>query len=183
MENRERAFAHELSHGVTRFRGRLDHLLAPHVHRGLPSVDPVLLEVLRLGAYQILYMDGVPGYAAVSETVDQVKSAVDPKVSGFANAVLRKVLHAGDDAARFPSMESDPVAHLATWGSHPEWLVRRWLERWSPEEVQRLVEANNRRPDVFVVPLDGPLDDAVRRLADEDIGASIVGSGPRCLGL
>ena len=77
LEARERAFAHELSHGVTRLRGRLDHLLAPHVHRGLDSVEPTLLEILRLGTYQLLYMDGVPGYAAVSETVDQVRAAAD----------------------------------------------------------------------------------------------------------
>lgn len=168
---------------MTRLRGRLDHLLAPHVHRGLDSVEHTLLESLRLGAYQILYMGGVPGYAAVSETVDQVKAAIGPKPAGFANAVLRKVLGAGDGAERFPDADSDPVGHLTAWGSHPEWLVRRWLSRWSTEEVVRLVEANNRRPHVFVVPLDLSPDDALERLAESEIAASVVGCGTACLRL
>ncbi|MEE3137041.1 MAG: transcription antitermination factor NusB, partial [Gemmatimonadota bacterium] len=60
VEARERAFAHELSYGVTRLQGRLDHLLSPHVHRGVDTLDPNVREVLRLAAYQLLYMHSVP---------------------------------------------------------------------------------------------------------------------------
>lgn len=146
-------------------------------------MEPRLLEILRLGAYQILYMDGVPGYAAVSETVDQVRAAVGAKPAGFANAVLRKVLSVGDGAGEFPDVDEDPVGYFAAWGSHPEWLVRRWLDRWPVEEVRRLVEANNRRPDVFVVPLDMTPEDALERLQESGIGATVVGRGTGCLRL
>ena len=60
LDPRERAFAHDLAYGTTRMRGRLDHLLAKHIHKGLASLQQDVLEVLRLGAYQILYMGSVP---------------------------------------------------------------------------------------------------------------------------
>ena len=114
LEARERAFMHELTYGVTRMRGRLDHLIAPHVRRGLESVDSTVLELLRLGAYQLLYMGGVPDYAAVSETVDQVRAKVGSKPAGFVNAVLRKVEAAGDGVERFPSETAAPGDFLAS---------------------------------------------------------------------
>ncbi|HET9947525.1 MAG TPA: transcription antitermination factor NusB, partial [Longimicrobiales bacterium] len=71
LDARERAFARELAYGVTRLRGRLDHLIALRLRRPPGSLDPELLEALRLGAYQLLYMGGVPAYAAVSQAVEQ----------------------------------------------------------------------------------------------------------------
>ncbi len=183
LERRERSFAHELSYGVTRLRGRLDHLIAPHVRRGMESVDPVVLEVLRLGSYQILYMDGVPDYAAVSQCVEQVRQAVAPQLAGFVNAVLRKVGAAGGGPERFPSEETDPLGFLSTWGSHPEWLLRRWLQRWSASDVRRLVEADNRRPTVFMALLAGTPAEAVERLAEAGIEAIEVGEGTKCVRL
>ncbi|NIQ57394.1 MAG: 16S rRNA (cytosine(967)-C(5))-methyltransferase RsmB, partial [Gemmatimonadetes bacterium] len=80
------------------------------------------------------------------------------------NAVLRRVKEAGDGPERFPDPAEEPVAFLTTWGSHPEWLVRRWLDRWDAAAVRCLVEADNRRPDTFVVPLDSSPDGAAERL-------------------
>jgi 16S rRNA (cytosine967-C5)-methyltransferase len=148
----------------------------------LDSVDPTVVELLRLGAYQSLYMGSVPSYAAVSETVDQVKEAVGSKPAGFVNAVLRKVVAAGDGADRFPDPDLDPVGFLVTWGSHPEWLVRRWLERWPLDDVRALVSYDNAKPSVYLVPLDGDPAEAVAALAAEGIIAEEVGEGP-CLRL
>jgi 16S rRNA (cytosine967-C5)-methyltransferase len=183
LEPRERSFAHELTFGVTRLRGRLDHLIAPHVRRGLESVDTEVLELLRLGAYQILYMGSVPEYAGVSETVDQIKEAVGGPPAGFANAVLRKVAAAGDGPARFPAEHDDVAGYLESWGSHPRWLIDRWLARWTPDEVRRLVIANNRRPATHIVPLEGDMDQALERLAAAGFEAAAVGQGSRCLRL
>ncbi len=183
MARRERAFAHELAYGTTRLRGRLDHLIAPHAHRGLDRVDPHVLELIRLGAYQVFYLDAVPPYAAVSETVKQARVLAGGRASGFVNAVLRRVAEAGDGPGRFPAVDADPVGHLSTWGSHPRWLVERWLGRWSVDEVSKLVEANNTRPDVYVVPLDGSPVEALERLRDGGIAAEAVGGGSRCLRL
>jgi 16S rRNA (cytosine967-C5)-methyltransferase len=183
LEARDRAFVHELAYGVTRLRGRLDHLLAGHVRRGLESVDPTVLELLRLGAYQLLYMGGVPEYAAVSETVDQVRAAVGPRPAGFVNAVLRKVEAGGDGAERFPAEADATAGFLVKWGSHPSWLIDRWLARWTFAEVRCLVEANNRRPAVNLKPLEMTPGEAVAALARAGIDAEEVGSGTDCVRL
>jgi 16S rRNA (cytosine967-C5)-methyltransferase len=139
--------------------------------------------VLRLGAYQLLYMDGVPDYAAVSETVEQARAEVGTWPTGFVNAVLRKVHAAGDGPDRFPDEATDPLGFLATWGSHPEWMVRRWLGRWDVPTVRALVEADNRRPPIYLVPLSLDPAEAARRLADSGIGAEAVGAGTGCVQL
>ena len=74
LDSRERGWCRELVYGVQRLRGRLDHLLDGKVQRGFDSVDPAVRDALRLGLYQILYMDGVPEYAAVSQAVDLARS-------------------------------------------------------------------------------------------------------------
>jgi 16S rRNA (cytosine967-C5)-methyltransferase len=183
LAERDRAFAHELAYGVTRLRGRLDHLLSVHVPRGLEGVEPAIREVLRLGTYQLFYMGGVPIYAAVAESVEQARKVGGSRVAGFVNAVLRRVAETGDGNACFPGEASEPAAFLSSWGSHPRWLVDRWLECWSPSEVRRLVDIDNRRPSVFLVPLDSTAEDAVKRLADAGIGATVVGCGTGCIRL
>ncbi len=168
---------------MTRLRARLDHLIAPFVKRGLESVDTVVLEVLRLGAYQVVYMGGVPGYAAVSASVDQARAEGGPRPGGFVNAVLRKVLAAGDGSESYPDEVRDPEAFFSTWGSHPAWLVRRWLERWPPSDVRLLIEADNRPPPTYVTPLEVLPAEAVTVLGGAGIGASDLGEGTRCLRL
>ncbi len=183
LDSRDRAFAHELAYGVTRLRGRIDHLLAPYVTRGLDSVEPPLLELLRAGAYQLFWMDGVPEYAAVSTTVDHARSIGGRKAAGFSNAVLRRVQAAGAGPERFPDAGADPAARLPTHGSHPRWLVERWLARWSPEEVARLVRRNNRVPGVCVVPVGATPEAAASRLREAGIEAEPVGEGTACVRL
>ena len=176
MEPRDRRFAHELAYGVTRARARLDHLLEPHVRRGLVGLDPVVLEVLRSGAYQILEMKGVPSYAAVSASVDQVREHAGVAPTGLVNAVLRRVAETGDGPELFPSPD-DPVAYLSVAGSHPRWLVERWLARSSVEAVTELVEGNNRRPSTYLTPLDRTPAEAVTALAASNCAAATVGAG------
>ncbi len=177
LEPRDRAFVHELVYGAARLRGRLDHVLSGRVRGGLARLDPVVLEVLRLGAYQILYMDGVPRYAAVSQAVAQAAGGAGRGAASLVNAVLRALGEGDAAAARFPRFEEDPAGFLATWGSHPRWLVERWLTRWSASEVRDLVNADNRRPDTHLVPLRDSPEHAVRGLAERGIGAEAVGRG------
>lgn len=156
---------------MARLRGRLDHLLARRVHGGLGRLDPAVLEVLRLGAYQVLYMDGVPRYAAVSQTVEQARVSAGEGAAGLVNAVLRGVAEDGAGSELFPDFGADPAGYLEHWGSHPRWMVDRWLDRWSPEEVCALVDADNRRPPVSLVPLGPTPQEAVEKLRAAGIGA------------
>jgi 16S rRNA (cytosine967-C5)-methyltransferase len=161
---RERAWIHELTYGLTRYRGRLDHLLDLHLDRGVESLDPPVLILLRMGAYQLLRMGSVPSYAAVSQTVSQVRSEAGRSASGMANAVLRALSRTGGGEERFPSFETDPAGHLERWGSHPRWLVDRWIARFGVQETRALVEANNRIPSLHLRPLGVGLDEARDRL-------------------
>jgi 16S rRNA (cytosine967-C5)-methyltransferase len=180
---RDRAFVYELAYGVSRLRGRLDHLLSLRVRGGLERLDPRVLEVLRVGAYQILYMDGVPRYAAVSQSVAQARTSSGKGAGGLVNAVLRGVAEHGVEPESFPAFADDPLAHLETWGSHPRWLLERWLARWPAEDVRRLVETDNRKSPLYLVPLDGDVEGAHARLVEAGIGAQPVGRGSLCLGL
>lgn len=183
LDERDRRFVHELTYGVARLRGRLDYLLARHVRRGLGRLEPAVLEILRLAAYQVLEMDSVPDYAAVSEAVEQAAEVSGKGAAGLANAVLRAVARDGDDPSLYPDPEGEPLAFLSSWGSHPEWLVARWLARWSAEEVRALVEANNRRPPRTLLPLDASPEDAAARWRSAGLDAEPVGGGSGCVRL
>jgi 16S rRNA (cytosine967-C5)-methyltransferase len=128
LDPRERAFLHELVLGTLRLRGSLDHALGPHLDRPVSRVDPVPLDVLRLGAHQLLHLR-VPDRAAVSESVELAKAEA-PRAAGFVNAVLRKLARTGPPDE--PDPDEDAKRWLTTVGSLPEWLAGRWLSRLGP---------------------------------------------------
>lgn len=148
LDPRDRAWTHELVYGTLRLRGRLDHHIAHHASRPLASIEADTLDILRLGAYQLLALDGVPDYAAVSASVDVARRCAR-RSTGFVNAVLQSLRRA-PAASTFPSLERDPVAFLSTWGSHPRWLVERWVGRFGVAAARRLTEANNARPELYL---------------------------------
>ena len=164
LARRDRAWLHELAFGTLRLRGRLDHLLDLHLDRGIASVGRPLLSVLRLGAYQLLYMGSVPDYAAVSETASQASETSGRRGAGLVNAVLRVLAREGAGPARFPDFADDPAGYLSTWGSHPRWLVERWIRRFGPSGAREVVEAGNRIPELFLRPVGASAEAAVRRL-------------------
>ena len=178
LDDRERRFAHELAFGATRLRGRLDHLLALVLERPIDDIENEIVDVLRLGAYQLLHMD-VPDYAAVSQAVESAPT----RGAGLVNAVLRAAGRRGENAADYPDERSDPAGWLASWGSHPRWLVERWLARYRVEDVKELVRIDNEQPPITLLPLAGSPEDAVGRLAENGIAAEVVGQGTRCVRL
>lgn len=174
---RDHAWVQELAYGVFRLRGRIDFLLAALVRGGLESLEPDVLDVLRLGVYQLLEMGSVPPYAAVSQSVELARHAGVGRASGLVNGVLQSVRRKGS-AIEFPSPERDPVGHLVHWGSHPRWLVERWIGQWGAREAAELVEANNLRPELFLRPLRHDPEQAVALLADAGIEAEAVALAP-----
>ncbi len=170
----------ELVYGTVRLRGRIDHLLDHQLHRGVASVAPPLLDLLRLGAYELLYME-VPAYAAVSQAAAQAREVGGRRGASLVNGVLRALARAGETSDIFPSFQEDPAGLLSTWGSHPRWLVERWLERWSPEQVRELVDANNRPPPLYLRPLRITVDEAMDRLRARGVDAQVVPHAEMCI--
>lgn len=144
----ERRFAFELTLGTLRKRGYLDYGLSYLLKRPLREHHSDLQELLRLGAYQLLELDRVPTYAAVSQTVELARERDTTKwAAGLVNAVLRRL---SEGYPKPPDRERDPVGYLAVTGSHPRWLISRWLERFGFEETKLLCDRNNEPPDSFV---------------------------------
>jgi 16S rRNA (cytosine967-C5)-methyltransferase len=125
---RERGFLHELVLGTLRLRGLLDHAIAPLLDRPLAKVDPLVMDVLRLGAHEMLHLR-VPDRAAVSQAVELAKQAA-PRAAGFVNAVLRRLARVGPPATVDPA--SDPLGWLTTAGSLPAWIASRWAQALGP---------------------------------------------------
>jgi 16S rRNA (cytosine967-C5)-methyltransferase len=141
----DRALATELVYGTLRWRGRLDHMLSHVVDRPLDELEPIVRSLLRLGAYQIVFLDRVPAATAVDQTVRSARAAGVERAAGLANAVLRRLAreHA---SIRFPALEDDPVGHLTHALSLPEWLAAQWIEELGPAEAAALANALNEVP-------------------------------------
>lgn len=141
----ESGFVRTLVLGVLRWRSRLDFVIEHFAQRPLKKLDPIVVDVLRLGTYQLLFME-VPKYAAVSETVD-----LTPKrARGFVNAILRR---ASEGKAPEPR-------DVATRTAHPQWLIDRWTRFYGAERAAKIAEANQELsyPDVLSLKGDAPPD-------------------------
>ncbi|MGH9379330.1 MAG: RsmB/NOP family class I SAM-dependent RNA methyltransferase [Thermoanaerobaculia bacterium] len=170
LSARDAALLHELVLGTLRWQARLDHVLEQAAGRRLDEIDPVLHNPLRLALLQLLSLDRVPAHAAVSEAVEEVRRRGAGRASGFANAVLRRVSRQPRWDA-WPVRAADPVQRLAVEQSHPEWLVRRWLDRFGADQTGRLLAANNRprRPGLLTFRDHGDRALVARRLVEEGV--------------
>ncbi|MHB0975650.1 MAG: 16S rRNA (cytosine(967)-C(5))-methyltransferase RsmB [Candidatus Aquicultorales bacterium] len=144
LEHRDRAFVTELVYGALRMRGAVDFAIRSYANRPLESIPPEALDAMRLGVYQILYM-GVPDRAAVNETVELIKGSFHKGVASFANAVMRKI-SSEKERIPWPASDEDPVGHLTAVESHPEWMVRLFIEEYGAERAALVCRADNRPP-------------------------------------
>jgi 16S rRNA (cytosine967-C5)-methyltransferase len=140
---RDAALVTELVLGTLRWQRALDWRLAPHSRRPLERLDPPVRVLLRMTAYQLLFLERVPAFAAIDDAVTLARARGPRGAAGFVNAVLRSLATA---AAREPAPADDPIEALATRGSCPTWLARRWTARYGREDAARLMAAMNERP-------------------------------------
>jgi len=162
LEPRDAAFVTELVYGALRGRGSYDAVLAACVSRPLDKLDPRVLDVLRLGAHQLLAMR-VGAHAAVDQSVNLARAKVGPAPTGLVNAVLRKL--AASDLAGWlarvaPPRADDPVGHLAVTHSHPRWIVEaiRVALGGDLAETEAALAADNVPPLVTLVARPGRAD-------------------------
>ena len=160
LDARDAAFATQLAYGTLRAQGTLDAVLARLVDRPLAELDPKVLDLLRLGAHQLLDLR-VPAHAAVATTVDLTRAVVGIGASGLVNAVLRKVA-AGDREHWLRELGATGDTALALATDHPEWIVRAWREALGAEdELEAALRADDAAPEVHLVARRIPRDELV----------------------
>lgn len=145
LATKDRALCQELVYGVVRRQSTLDWLIARKTG-GRPQKEALQI-LLRLGLYQLFYLDRIPDHAAVNETVEIAKQSGFGPQAGFLNAVLRGYLREREATERLLAALRTEQPHLA--GSHPEWLWQRWRDRWGAADAQRLMDWNNSAPRTF----------------------------------
>lgn len=141
LSPQDAALCSRMVYGVTQNRLLLDFYLAAYCSQKPDHLQPPLLDILRLGAYQILFLDKVPDRAAVSEAVELAKRSGRGQAAGLVNAVLRKLSQ--NKNALPPIPDRDEAKFLSIRYSHPKWLVKRLLELLGREEAEAFLAADN----------------------------------------
>jgi 16S rRNA (cytosine967-C5)-methyltransferase len=148
-DERDRALAGEIATGTLRWMGTFDHVIAQYTGRLPAKLDPEILDILRLTAFQILHLDRVPASAAVNDAVNLARKAGKKSAAGLVNAVLRR-LSRERGKLPLPARPESPnasrtaaVAYLSITLSHPAWLVERWLDRFGFEAAEAWARFNN----------------------------------------
>lgn len=175
IHGRDAAFATELTYGTCRTRGVLDAIIAAAAGRPTDQIDPVLLDLLRLGAYQLLRTN-VAQHAAVATTVEQAAVEFDSHRAGFVNAVLRKI--AGREEVAWlaelaPDPAVDPVGYAALVNAHPRWIAQAFADALGADasELDAALAADDARPAVHLAARPGVLSAAdLAAAVDGEVG-------------
>lgn len=138
LSSRDAGLASEIVFGVLRFRAQLDYLIE-HYSQRRQKLDPEVRNALRMGIYQLRYLERIPAHAAVADSVDLVKRAHKRSAAGFVNAVLRNV---NRDPVAWPNREVE-------W-SCPEWLLARWAEHYGADAAVEIARAALTEPEKYV---------------------------------
>jgi len=161
LDGRDAALATELAYGAARARGLLDAVIERCAGRPVEEIDGPLLDVLQLGAYQLLRTRIAP-HAAVATSVDLVRAEAGPGKAGFVNAVLRRVSEKTEDewvAELAPDATADPVGHLAFRYAHPTWIAQAFADALGADagELEDVLKADDARPAVHLVARPGEI--------------------------
>ena len=152
-DDRDRALAAAIVVGTLRWRNQLDWLLARAANRDVASLDPEVLDVLRLSLFQLLHFSRVPASAVVDDAVSLTKQVRKKSAAGLTNAVLRKLSRSRNELD-LPRLSQSPdqaprdtlIEYLTIAGSHPRWLVERWIDRLGANTAASWVAFNNQEP-------------------------------------
>jgi len=154
-DRRDRALLLELAAGTLRWRNAVDAALAQASHRPIADLPAPVRNALRLGAFQLRYLDRIPAHAVIDESVEAVRQCGHPRAAGFVNAVLRTLLRRAAEivlpARPGPGAPRDAgLDYLTRTLSHPEWLAARWIERYGFDAAEAWCQFNNAPPEIAV---------------------------------
>jgi 16S rRNA (cytosine967-C5)-methyltransferase len=148
LDDRDRALARRLAFGTVQRTRTLDHAIEALGRRPVRKLDAPVLAALRLGAYQLAFMDGVPRYAAVNESVELVRRAGLERAVSFANAVMRRL--ADGARALCEALPEGTPAEAALRHSYPDWVAETWWSELGADEARALMRAQNEEPETAV---------------------------------
>jgi 16S rRNA (cytosine967-C5)-methyltransferase len=141
LDARDRAFAQRISYGAIQRVRTLDNAVESIGGRAVAELDVPVRAALRLGTYELAYLDGVPARASVNEAVELVRAAGAPRATGLVNAVLRRV--AEQIRPLLDELPEDTPQHAALKHSYPDWIAETWWREWSGDEALELMRAQN----------------------------------------
>ena len=156
LDERDRSLARQLAYGTVQRARTLDHAIELVGRRPVGRLDPPVRAALRLGAFQLVFLDGVPRYAAVNESVELVRQARRERAVPFTNAVLRRLAVEGRacvEALPEATWEEAALAH-----SYPDWIAETWWRDLGADGARALMEAQNRAPATVVRLVRGEID-------------------------
>ncbi len=150
IDHRDRRFVFEIVYGIIRKQLTIDYIVDQYLTEENHQNNDVLKRILRIGIYQLLYMDRVPDHAAVNETVNLAKE--NGQVSRFSNVVnacLRKFI-ANKKQISMPDPQKDLVERLSIEFSHPRWFIERWLKNYGLAKTKQILAFNNEKPAIYL---------------------------------
>ncbi len=150
IDHRDKRLVFEIVYGVMRHKLTLDYVLTQFLDEKRLVQNNQLMWIMRIGMYQIVYLDRIPDHAAVNESVQLAKNDKhSQKVAGVVNAVLRKIATTKKRLPK-PAESGQLIDRLSVTYSHPQWLVQRWLTNFGLSKTKKLLAFNNKRPDIFL---------------------------------
>lgn len=150
LDQRDRAEVREYVQNILRRRSYLDFLISQFANVSLDEMKTNLKNILRLGVYDMVFMDSTPDYAAINESVEIAKYTLGSRTGDLVNAILRN-LQRDKEKDNLPKPNfKDRTKLIATTFSHPEWMVERWVNRFGEREAFQLMQANNKPPAHYV---------------------------------
>jgi 16S rRNA (cytosine967-C5)-methyltransferase len=172
LSSADRGLCQEIVYGVVRWQAALDWLIVRKT--GGREQKIALQNLLRLGLYQIFWLDRIPDHAAVHETVELAKQRGFGPQAGFVNAILRGYLREADETKKI--LAELKISNPAIGFSHPQWLVEKWQKRFGAEKTSQLLEWNNTPPKTFarVNTLKADADKLIEKWRDENVEYNFV---------
>jgi 16S rRNA (cytosine967-C5)-methyltransferase len=149
FSKKDRALLQAVVYGVLRWRARLDWIIAHFSETALSRIDPKVMNILRVGLFQIIYLDRIPVSAAVNTSVEMAKTITKPYVVRYVNGLLRNAARKYNQVS-YPDAKLDPMLALAVQKSFPDWIVKRWINRFGLEETGLLCDAVNGIPPLTI---------------------------------
>ena len=149
LSNADKGLVTQILYGSLRYRNSLDWIINQFASQKVVDMTPWVRNALRMGVYQLQYLDKVPDHAACNETVEVAKNHCNRGALGFINAILRNVLRQPEKIS-FPDLEQNPIQHIRYKYSFPQWMIERWVKDFGVKKTVELAKSLNAEPETFL---------------------------------